>query len=131
MSRSATKRTGGKRKEHELILTTNKPLRCYCKLLNEKKKKNSGEKAQDNVILTKAKDQLAAVDRWSAWGSGKDESAGQCYSYNSGGLTGCGGPRKINWLWWTGGVRGVAGRMKAQDNVILMTAKDQLAAVDW
>ncbi|MPD00120.1 hypothetical protein E2C01_095571 [Portunus trituberculatus] len=72
-------------------------------------------KAQDNVILTTAKDQLAAMDQW---GGGKDESAGQCYSYDSEGSTGC------------GGMRGVAGRMKAQDNVIFTTAKDQLVAVD-
>ncbi|MPD02154.1 hypothetical protein E2C01_097714 [Portunus trituberculatus] len=49
-------------------------------------------KAQDNVILTTVKDKLAAVDRWDAWGGGKDESAGQCYSYNSKGSTGCSGP---------------------------------------
>ncbi|MPC82415.1 hypothetical protein E2C01_077082 [Portunus trituberculatus] len=49
-------------------------------------------KAQDKVILTTAEDQLAAVDQWGAWGGGKDESAGQCYSYNSKDSTGCGGP---------------------------------------
>ncbi|MPC45107.1 hypothetical protein E2C01_038792 [Portunus trituberculatus] len=49
-------------------------------------------KAQDNVILMTVKDQLAAVDQWDAWGSGKDESTGQCYSYDSEGSTGCGGP---------------------------------------
>ncbi|MPC35779.1 Transient receptor potential cation channel trpm [Portunus trituberculatus] len=40
-------------------------------------------KAQDNVILTTAKDQLAPVDRWGAWDGGKDESARRCYSYDS------------------------------------------------
>ncbi|MPC92276.1 hypothetical protein E2C01_087355 [Portunus trituberculatus] len=29
-------------------------------------------KAQDNVIPTPVKDQLAAVNRWGAWGGGKD-----------------------------------------------------------
>ncbi|MPC96483.1 hypothetical protein E2C01_091745 [Portunus trituberculatus] len=38
--------------------------------------------------------------------------------------------QRINWLQWTGGACGAAERMKAQDNVIPMTAKDQLAAVD-
>ncbi|MPC74502.1 hypothetical protein E2C01_068862 [Portunus trituberculatus] len=31
-------------------------------------------KAQNIVILTIAKDQLAAVDRWGVWGNGKDEA---------------------------------------------------------
>ncbi|MPC30566.1 hypothetical protein E2C01_023833 [Portunus trituberculatus] len=49
-------------------------------------------KAQDNVILTTTKDQLAVLDRWGPWGGGKDKSVGQCYSYDSKGSTGCGGP---------------------------------------
>ncbi|MPC55368.1 hypothetical protein E2C01_049301 [Portunus trituberculatus] len=52
-------------------------------------------KAQDNVILMTAKDQLAAVDRW---GGGKDENVGQCYFYDSEGSTGCGGPMGHYWV---------------------------------
>ncbi|MPD06891.1 hypothetical protein E2C01_102723 [Portunus trituberculatus] len=48
--------------------------------------------AQDNVILMRVEDQLPAVDLWGAWIGGKDESAGQCYSYDSKASTGCGGP---------------------------------------
>ncbi|MPC11379.1 hypothetical protein E2C01_004042 [Portunus trituberculatus] len=55
-------------------------------------KKTQLSVTSDNVILVTVKDQLAVVDRWGVWGGGKDESTGQCYSDDSEGSTGCGGP---------------------------------------